>query len=465
MKGTLSPRGHVVMISAIVLAAGESRRMGRPKQLLEWQGKTLLRHVLENLIRSNADEIILVLGHEAEAIRKGLTERQIKIVINPDYKQGMASSLRQGLLAMDPTSEAFLVLLADQPGIGPEIMNQMIRAFQRADPRRGIVRPVYRGLRGHPVLIDVRYLQEALQLKGDVGARQILVNHPEDILEIEVDQDEILKDIDTPEEYQKYMKRAGPRMMTLRETFSIGKRESISLVGGGGKTTLLYALGRELSALGCGVILTTTTKILEPAPSSFLLQFLSNELDDIKKWLAENLNRHRSLLIARERLPNGKLEGIFPEWADEIFSMDGVSAIVIEADGAAGRPLKAARVGEPVIPENTTLLVPVIGIDGMGCPLDEGMVFRSAIASRLLNLPIGSTVTEDAIVRLVVEWIKSGPAGARIVPLINKVDLPGGLEKARKLSRCLLSVDPTRIRSVVLGQLQQLPAVKQVVPG
>ncbi|MCX5823442.1 MAG: molybdenum cofactor cytidylyltransferase [Deltaproteobacteria bacterium] len=194
------------MISAIVLAAGESRRMGRPKQLLEWQGKTLLQHVLESLINSNADEIILVLGHETDRIRKSLPALQIKIVINPDYKQGMASSLRQGLLAMDPRSEAFLVLLADQPGIGPEIMNRMIREFQRADPRRGIVRPVYRGLRGHPVLIGVRYLQEALQLQGDVGARQILVNHPTDILEIEVNQDGILNDIDTPEEYQKYTK-------------------------------------------------------------------------------------------------------------------------------------------------------------------------------------------------------------------------------------------------------------------
>jgi probable selenium-dependent hydroxylase accessory protein YqeC len=181
--------------------------------------------------------------------------------------------------------------------------------------------------------------------------------------------------------------------------------------------------------------------------------------------VAENLNRHQSLLIARERLPNGKLEGIFPEWAEEIFSMDGVSAIVNEADGSAGRPLKAARAGEPVIPQNTTLLVPLIGIDGMGRPLDEDSVFRSAIASRLLNLPIGSTVTEDAIVGLVMEWIKSGPAGARIVPLINKVDIPGGLEKAQKLARSLLSVDPTRIRRVVLGQLQQLPAVKKVVPG
>ncbi len=252
-------------------------------------------------------------------------------------------------------------------------------------------------------------------------------------------------------------------MMTLKKAFSIGNRESISLVGGGGKTTLLYALGRELSASGCGVILTTTTKILEPAPSPFLLQFISDEFSDIKKWLAEHLNRHQPLLVARMRLPNGKLEGIFPEWADEIFSMDGVSTIINEADGSAGRPLKAARDGEPVIPKNTTLLVPIIGIDGMGCPLDEEMVFRSALASRLLNLPIGSTITEDAIVRLVMEWIKNGPTGARIVPLINKIDIPGGLEKARKLAPYLLAADPIRIRRVVLGQLQQLPAVKEIV--
>ena len=184
--------------------------MGRPKQMLAWQGKTLLRHVLESLITSDADEIILVLGHEAEAVRKSATELQIKVVINPDYKQGMASSLRQGLLALDPRSEAFLVLLADQPGIGPDIINYMIREFQQANPKRGIVRPVYHGLRGHPVLIGAQYLQEARQLQGDVGARQILMNHPEDILEIDVDQDVVLKDIDTPEEYQQYTKRTGP---------------------------------------------------------------------------------------------------------------------------------------------------------------------------------------------------------------------------------------------------------------
>jgi len=198
----------VAMISAIVLAAGESKRMGQPKQMLAWQGKTLLQHVLGNLINSDADEIILVLGNEAETIRKSLPELPIRMVINRDYKQGMASSLRQGLLVMDPKSEAFLVLLADQPGIGPEIINRVIRGFQQANPQRGICRPVYRGLKGHPVLMGVQYRKEILQLQGDVGARQILMNHPLDILEIEVEQDLVVMDVDTPDEYRKYMKLA-----------------------------------------------------------------------------------------------------------------------------------------------------------------------------------------------------------------------------------------------------------------
>ena len=253
--------------------------------------------------------------------------------------------------------------------------------------------------------------------------------------------------------------------MTLAEAFSIGDKEVISLVGAGGKTTLLYALGRELSTLRTGIILTTTTKIFEPEPSPLFLQHLSPELSAVKKWTAEHLERDRCLLLARGRLPNGKLEGIPPEWVEELFSLDGVSVIVNEADGAAGRPLKAPREGEPVIPRNTTLLVPVMGIDGMGRRLDDKTVFRSAIASRLLNLPIGSTVTEEVIVRLIMELIESRPAGAHVVPLINKVDVPGGREKAEKLARHLLSLDPPGIRRVVLGQLRYTPAITEIVPG
>jgi probable selenium-dependent hydroxylase accessory protein YqeC len=253
--------------------------------------------------------------------------------------------------------------------------------------------------------------------------------------------------------------------MTLMEAFSIGEKEVISLVGAGGKTTLLYALGRELSELKCGIILTTTTKILEPAPSSFFIQFLSPKLNAVKKWVGEHLHHHQALLLAKGRLPNGKLEGVCPEWMEELISLEGVSAIVTEADGAAGRPLKAPRDGEPVLPGNTTLIVPIMGIDGLGRPLDEETVFRSAIASRLLDLPIGSIVTEEVVARLMLELIKQAPAGARIIPLINKVDIPGGQGKAEKLAHTILSLDPPGIQRVVLGQLQHVPDVKGIVPG
>ena len=154
-----------------------------------------------------------------------------------------------------------------------------------------------------------------------------------------------------------------------------------------------------------------------------------------------------------------------PEWVEELIRLDGISIIITEADGAAGRPLKAPRDGEPVMPDSTTLIVPVMGIDGMGRPLDEQTVFRSAIASRLLDLPLGSTVTEEVIARLMMELIKQAPSGARVVPLINKVDIPGGREKAEKLAHHILALGQPGIRRVILGQLQHAPAVKEIVPG
>lgn len=198
------------MISAIVLAAGEAKRMGRNKVLLPWQGKTLLEHVLDQLLHSRVDEIILVLGHEAERIRGKISAQGIKIVVNPAYQEGMSASLRYGLSIMDKAAEAFLVALGDQPGIREEMINQLIEAFHKALPPKNIVLPTYRSKPGHPVLFGVRYREEMGRLKGDVGGRQILADHPEDILSLEMDTDEVLQDIDTPEDYREYLKRKGP---------------------------------------------------------------------------------------------------------------------------------------------------------------------------------------------------------------------------------------------------------------
>ena len=251
--------------------------------------------------------------------------------------------------------------------------------------------------------------------------------------------------------------------MTLTEAFSIGDREVISLVGAGGKTSLMFALGNELSARRKGTLLTTTTKIWEPAPSPSFSLFLSEQVSEMKKWVLKNLGKYPYLVIARKKLDDGKLQGILPEWSEELLSLAGVSSIIVEADGASGRSLKAPREGEPVLPKNTTLLVPIVGIDVLGRPLDEQYVFRSQIAARILNAAMGTIVTEEMIAQLLAELIKNRPEKARVIPFINKVDLPGGLERARGLAAHLLKVEGAKLERIVLGQARYSPVVKKII--
>ncbi len=188
------------MISAIVLAAGEARRMGQTKQLLKIQGKPLLQHVLDHLCASQVGEVILVLGHDADKILKTICPGEIKIVINPAFRAGMSTSIRQGLLALAPNTRGFFICLGDQPGIGKEVVNRLIREFERHSPEKSIIVPAYRGSRGHPVLFSTKYRKEASELRGDIGCRPLLDNHPEDLLTVEVDTEAVLADIDTPED-------------------------------------------------------------------------------------------------------------------------------------------------------------------------------------------------------------------------------------------------------------------------
>ncbi len=251
--------------------------------------------------------------------------------------------------------------------------------------------------------------------------------------------------------------------MTLFEALALKDREVVSLAGGGGKTTLMFALGRELGSRRSGVILTTTTRILEPSPSPDLALFVSDQISQLKKWITASLPVHPCLLIAARRLDEGKLGGVPPDWIEEIHSLPGASTVIIEADGAAGRPLKAPREGEPVLAPNTTLLIPVAGIDVLGRPLEEEHVFRSDIAARLLKIPKGSEVTPEIAARLISELVKGRPAKSRVIPFINKVDLPGGLEKGRSLANFLFSLGGIEIERVILGQVRNSAAVKEVV--
>ena len=187
------------MISAILLAAGESNRMGQPKQLMPFSQSTILERSIDNLLNSKVSETIVVLGYREEEIRKTIADKPVKTAINPDYQQGMSTSIIAGLKQVDKRAPAVLIALGDQPFVDTQTINSLVEAF--IANRKGIIIPVYQGRRGNPVIVSIKYKSELLNLKGDVGGREIIKRHPDDVLEVEVNCDDILLDIDTIESY------------------------------------------------------------------------------------------------------------------------------------------------------------------------------------------------------------------------------------------------------------------------
>jgi molybdenum cofactor cytidylyltransferase len=187
------------MLSSIVLAAGKSRRMGRPKLLLPWRNGTILGQTVDNLLSSAVDEVIVVLGYRAEEVKEILTDKPVKLIVNPDYEQGLSASIIAGLNQVDSQAEAVMIALGDQPLITGQVIDRLIDGFNKCD--KGIVVPTYHGRRGHPVIFAMKYKERLLDLKGDTGGRQIIEDQPGDVLEIPISCDSIHTDIDTMDDY------------------------------------------------------------------------------------------------------------------------------------------------------------------------------------------------------------------------------------------------------------------------
>ncbi len=254
----------------------------------------------------------------------------------------------------------------------------------------------------------------------------------------------------------------------LTEALDIGPKEIMSLVGAGGKTALMFALARELTTYRKVVITTTTTKIFPPAQSETSFLFLSRDEEEIAAYILKNASSKGHVTIASELLSDsGKLQGISPSLVSKLIELGPVDCVIVEADGASKRPLKAPNPEyEPVIPPRTTLVIPIVGIDAFGCKLSEKSVFRSKIVSKLTGLPLGEIVTGDTIARLILHpsgITRGSPADARIIPFINKVDLALDLSAARNLASQILSANHPQIDRVVLGQAQAQPPVVEVI--
>ncbi len=187
------------MISAIILAAGTSSRFQRTKQLLELEGKPLVQHVVDAASAASLDEILVVVGHEATVVAASLhLPPGGRTVPNPDYRDGQSTSLHRGLAAADPSSEAAVVLLADQPGIRPETIRALCERF--AATRGRIVRARFHDGPG-PALLSREIWAEASHLHGDTGARELMAAHPDWVDEVVIDA-AAPPDVDTPGDWE-----------------------------------------------------------------------------------------------------------------------------------------------------------------------------------------------------------------------------------------------------------------------
>jgi len=186
-------------IAAIVLAAGQSRRMGPVNKLLaDIGGKPMTAHVVDAAIASVASPVIVVTGHEPERLEEALAERNVRFIHNPDYADGLSTSLRAGLSLLDADIDGAVVCLGDMPGVSADHIDRLIEAF---DPPAGhaIIVPTFNGKRGNPVLWHRRFFAAMSNVSGDVGARHLIGHNEDAVLEVAMDDDAILADLDTPE--------------------------------------------------------------------------------------------------------------------------------------------------------------------------------------------------------------------------------------------------------------------------
>jgi molybdenum cofactor cytidylyltransferase len=193
-------------IAGLVLAAGESSRMGQDKALLGYRGRTFLEDILQSLRDAGIERITVVLGHHAEEIRRQVDLTGAEVVINRSYREGQTSSLQAGLRALRaPEIGAMLLCLVDHPAIRSELIQQLCGAY--LESRARVVVPRFQGRRGHPVLIDRALFQPLLELDPAEGANTVLRQYRDQTYELEVKDPTVLWDIDDPADYQRLIEK------------------------------------------------------------------------------------------------------------------------------------------------------------------------------------------------------------------------------------------------------------------
>ncbi len=241
----------------------------------------------------------------------------------------------------------------------------------------------------------------------------------------------------------------------LTEHFGIDTQTRvIALVGGGGKTTLMFALAAEMLRSGASVVTTTTTKIFLPASHQSPLLILMEKDPDLDS-LSGELDRLGHVTVGRAMMSSGKVDGVAQEVIEHL--RDRARFIVVEADGAARRPIKAPAEWEPVIPELTDLVIPVVGLDCLGHPAGDQWVFRLERFLEVTGLNREAPITPQAIGRLMGSSegsLKGVPPSARVIPFLNKSDLLKDRALVAETAGSILREARGKISQVVAGTVK-----------
>ncbi|MDO8532918.1 MAG: nucleotidyltransferase family protein [Dehalococcoidia bacterium] len=202
------PSPHMAAVAALLLAAGESRRMGAAKALLRWKGTFLLQYQIRQLLQAGVSEIIVVLGHDADRLLPEVQNGpEVTVVVNPDYRQGRTTSIKAGLRRLSPACAGIMVLAVDQPRRA-DILRRLVEEFEQRPS--AIVAPEYQGRGGHPAIFARSLLDEMRAItEAKQGLREVTQRHRAELRLVPFETPEVLLDINTPQEYQDAMEQYG----------------------------------------------------------------------------------------------------------------------------------------------------------------------------------------------------------------------------------------------------------------
>ncbi|MCF8047565.1 MAG: putative selenium-dependent hydroxylase accessory protein YqeC [Desulfarculaceae bacterium] len=435
-------------VAGVILAAGFSTRFGAQKLTASLAGRPLALWAIEAALASRLGRVVLVTSPEtAQEIAGRFPD--LEVVLNHQAEQGQASSLRLGLEALGPKHSHALFLLADQPLLSPALIDSFVAEAEDGRDLAALAGPE---TFSPPALFARRFWPDLGRLQGDAGGRSIFDQHGDEAVFLPPDFPLAGLDVDTPEQLGR-----ADAVLTRRysQALELERGDLVSLVGAGGKTSLLEALASEQAADGKAVLATTTTHVFRPSGKVLL--------EPHDEWLPERVGRLLSpgwcLTVASESTQvegRAKLKGLTISSVDWLWEVEAAPFILVEADGARRLPIKAPRTHEPVMPMATTVLVGVLGLSGLGMPVNEEHVLGAAEFCAITGAKAGETVTPAHLAALVIHpkgLFRKAPSRTRKVLVLNQVELPGAAQGARQVAE-LISEQNSSLR-VLLTSLHR----------